>query len=307
VTGLLHAFVEDAAREAGCTVAQMVGPIRERPIVAARHEAMARAYASGFSTVQIGTVFARDHSTVIHAIRRNRPVNGLPYYKRYPRDFIEGTIGMAFELKGAYGLVLDLIYMQGGKLPDDARYISGLLGCTVRKWTALRDGLVSAGKIQPIDGYLTNYRAVSELETLAKLQDKQRENASGPRKTKDLQKPRLHHTEPEPDREETKVVSSLPRKRVSPKTRINPDAIISPEMRAAAEARGLSDAEAEAQFAKFRDWSLAKGQTYADWLAAWRNWITSPHFKPITKGPDYAEPAGRASPRVSAFLRGAQR
>ncbi|MFK5283859.1 DUF1376 domain-containing protein, partial [Lacticaseibacillus paracasei] len=56
-------------------------------------------------------------------------MNGLPYYKAYPRDFIEGTIGMPFELKGAYRLLLDLIYMQGGRLPDDAKYISGLLGC----------------------------------------------------------------------------------------------------------------------------------------------------------------------------------
>jgi uncharacterized protein YdaU (DUF1376 family) len=108
-------------------------------------------------------------------------MNGLPYYKAYPRDFIEGTIGMPFEIKCAYRVVLDLIYMQGGRLPDDARYISGLLGCTMRKWTSIRETLI-------------------ELETLAKLQDKQRENASGPRKNKGLEKPRLRHTEPEPDK-----------------------------------------------------------------------------------------------------------
>lgn len=134
-------------------------------------------------------------------------MNGLPYYKAYPRDFIEGTIGMPFELKGAYRLILDLIYMQGGDLPDDARYISGLLGCTVRKWNLLREQLLESGKIQVNGECLTNYRAVSELETLAKLQDKQRENGSQPKKNKDLAKPRLNHTEPEPEpyREDTKV------------------------------------------------------------------------------------------------------
>lgn len=126
-------------------------------------------------------------------------MNGLPYYKAYPRDFIEGTIGLSFEVKCAYRLVLDLVYMQGGNLPDDARYISGLLGCSIRKWKSIRDELVETGKLAVSGEFLTNYRAVSELETLSKLQDKQRENASTPRKNKGLEKPSLNHTEPEPE------------------------------------------------------------------------------------------------------------
>lgn len=126
-------------------------------------------------------------------------MNGLPYYKAYPRDFIEGTIGMPFELKCAYRVVLDLIYMQGGKLPDDARYISGLLGCSIRKWKSLRSSLISADKIQVNGEFLSNYRADNELETLAKQQEKQAENARRPRKNNNLQKPRLSHTEPEPE------------------------------------------------------------------------------------------------------------
>lgn len=133
-------------------------------------------------------------------------MNGLPYYKAYPRDFIEGTIGMSFELKAAYRLVLDLIYMQGGNLPDDARYISGLLGCTMRKWNVLRDELVSIGKIEITGEFLTNKRAVIELETLAKLQEKQSERASTPRKNKGLQKPRL--SQPEPDTDYTSSLRS---------------------------------------------------------------------------------------------------
>nr|WP_176024244.1 DUF1376 domain-containing protein [Brucella pseudintermedia] len=125
-------------------------------------------------------------------------MNGLPYYKAYPRDFIEGTIGMSFELKAAYRLVLDLIYMQGGNLPDDARYISGLLGCTVRKWNALREELVSLGKIEINGEFLTNERAIIELETLRKLQVNQAEKRSRPNKNKELQSPQFHQSEPEP-------------------------------------------------------------------------------------------------------------
>lgn len=115
-------------------------------------------------------------------------MNGLPYYKAYPRDFIEGTIGMPFEVKCAYRVVLDLIYMQGGNLPDDARYISGLLGCSIRKWTSIRAALLEVGKLQVSGQFLTNYRAVSELETLSKLQDTKRENRAGYRKKQRLRK-----------------------------------------------------------------------------------------------------------------------
>ncbi len=114
--------------------------------------------------------------------------NALPYYKKYPRDFIEGTVGMSLELKGAYSLILDLIYLQSGKLPDDPRYISGLLGCTIRKWNTLRKQLIEMGKIYVNGELLSNYRADNELETQRKLQDKNAESGRTSNKNKDLPK-----------------------------------------------------------------------------------------------------------------------
>lgn len=135
-------------------------------------------------------------------------MNGLPYYKRYPRDFIEGTIGLPFELKTTYAFILDLIYMQNGDLPDDDRYISGLLGVSVRKWNSLRQGLIDANKLHVSGKYLKNYRAIIELENTVKLQDKMRENASGARKNKGLQKPKLSHTDTDTYIKEDTSVSS---------------------------------------------------------------------------------------------------
>ncbi|GAA5664955.1 hypothetical protein Brsp07_03454 [Brucella sp. NBRC 14130] len=126
-------------------------------------------------------------------------MNGLPYYKAYPRDFIEGTIGMPFELKAAYRLVLDLIYMQGGNLPDDARYISGLLGCTLRKWNSLRGELIAMGKIEINGEFVTNKRAVIELETTRKFTEKQAENRSKPNKNNGLKSPPCDHTDTDTD------------------------------------------------------------------------------------------------------------
>jgi uncharacterized protein YdaU (DUF1376 family) len=62
----------------------------------------------------------------------------LPYFKKYPRDFFDGTVGMSLDVKGAYDLVIDLIFMQSGGLRDDPHYIAGHLGCSVRKWNAIK-------------------------------------------------------------------------------------------------------------------------------------------------------------------------
>ena len=91
-------------------------------------------------------------------------MSGLPYYKRFPRDFLDGTIGMSLELKGAYAILLDLIYMRSGRLPDDAQYIAGQMGCSVRKWKSLRDELYAMGKINIDHGIISNSRADYLLE-----------------------------------------------------------------------------------------------------------------------------------------------
>ena len=126
-------------------------------------------------------------------------MNGLPYYKAYPRDFIEGTIGMPLELKGAYRVLLDLIYMQGGRLKDDPRYISGLLGCSVRAWKKHRSALIDQHKIIVENGIISNFRADKELETLRKYQVQQSENRRAVNKNNRLEKPSSDHTEPEPE------------------------------------------------------------------------------------------------------------
>lgn len=142
-------------------------------------------------------------------------VNGLPYYKAYPRDFLDGTVGMPLELKGAYRLVLDLIYMCGGELVDDPRFISGHLGCSVRAWNGYRKDLIARGKISVENEIISNFRADKEMIITRSFQDKQRVNASETRKNKGLTsavaKPKPSHTEPDTDteREEGKPSSCV--------------------------------------------------------------------------------------------------
>lgn len=126
-------------------------------------------------------------------------MNGLPYYPRYARDFIDGTAGMPFELKGAYGIILDLIYMLGGNLPNDPHYLAGQLGMSVRKVNMIVPKLVEAGKIRIDDGIISNKRADNLLIISRSFSDKQSKNRSLPNKIKALPSPNDHHTDTDTD------------------------------------------------------------------------------------------------------------
>jgi uncharacterized protein YdaU (DUF1376 family) len=90
------------------------------------------------------------------------------WYKRCGADFIHGTMGLSLEEKGAYSLCLDLMYDHEGPIPDDARWLAGICGVSIRKWTAIRNRLVEAGKLDVVDGRLINSRALFEIENAAK-------------------------------------------------------------------------------------------------------------------------------------------
>lgn len=143
-------------------------------------------------------------------------MNGLPYYKAYPRDFLEGTVGMSFELKATYRLLLDLIYMQAGRLPDDPRYISGLLGCSVRTWNKNRTLLLETGKIYAENGIISNFRADKELIISNSFQSNQREKRLGRSKTNDLTttavEPKRNHTDTDTDIVKERVTKVTPKK-----------------------------------------------------------------------------------------------
>ncbi|MEH6836041.1 DUF1376 domain-containing protein [Falsihalocynthiibacter arcticus] len=146
-------------------------------------------------------------------------MNALPYYKRFPRDFLEGTVGMPFEEKGAYGIVIDLIYLQDGSLADDSGYISGHLGMSVRKWNSIRERLINRGKLQVNDGIISTKRSDNLMLETRKLRDKNAENGAkshennileGANADKARDKP---EPESEPEREET---TTTPRTEVVP-------------------------------------------------------------------------------------------
>lgn len=95
-------------------------------------------------------------------------MSGQAWYKHNAQDFINGVIGLGPDAIGAYIIVLDLIYARGAPIPNDARWLGGILGCSTRMAGALVLRLIEAGKLVEIDGELSNPRADFELENGAK-------------------------------------------------------------------------------------------------------------------------------------------
>ena len=196
----------------------------------------------------------------------------LPFYKRFPRDFFEGTVGMSFETKAAYGLVLDIIYMRDGSLPDDPRYIAGLLGCSVRKWNTIKKELIDAGKLHLENGIISNLRADDLVNERRKYRDKKAENRARPNKNKEIEsRPRAPaETEPEPDTEDTSNEVSKPKskKRGSQIGSWTPG----PMDLAFARKKGLTPQEINHALEAFPAHHQSKGTVSKDWSASWRTW-----------------------------------
>jgi uncharacterized protein YdaU (DUF1376 family) len=120
----------------------------------------------------------------------------------YPRDFFEGTQEMSLELKGAYIMVLNLMYTRGGPVSDEPGFISRYVGCSVRKWKQVRDELVAMGKLHVQNGMISNSRADEVLEKQRTYQDKQAENRTRPNKNNAEETPaRTTRAKSEPDTE----------------------------------------------------------------------------------------------------------
>jgi uncharacterized protein YdaU (DUF1376 family) len=110
------------------------------------------------------------------------------WYKRCGADFIHGTMMLTLEEKGAYSLCLDLIYDRGGPIPDEARWLSGVCGVSMRKWASLRERLISLGKLAAENGQLSNSRADLELVSMELQRRNQAEaGAKGGRKRAEKQ------------------------------------------------------------------------------------------------------------------------
>lgn len=91
-------------------------------------------------------------------------MSALPWFKCNPRDLLDGLLDLESEEQGPYMSVLSLIYIRGGAIPDDARWLAGNCRLSVRRWNIVRASLIAKGKLfVSTNGGLMNDRAAKEL------------------------------------------------------------------------------------------------------------------------------------------------
>ena len=68
----IHAIAEQTAREYFVSLDELRGPSRRRNLVVPRWVAMKRIYERGFSITRIGRYLNRDHTTIVHGLKKMR-------------------------------------------------------------------------------------------------------------------------------------------------------------------------------------------------------------------------------------------
>jgi len=85
------------------------------------------------------------------------------WYRRDASAMLEDMRGLSLDERGAYITIVDLIHDRAGKVPDDDRYIAGMMGVRLDVWRRKKRRLIELQKLQVIDGCLSCVCAESEL------------------------------------------------------------------------------------------------------------------------------------------------
>lgn len=94
--------------------------------------------------------------------RERKPVARRPHwhYPHEPEKFNAATAMLSAAEKGAYIILLNLMYMRGGPIDNDANRLPGTIGCTKQAYRKILDRLIYFGKIEVTSGgRLTNAKA----------------------------------------------------------------------------------------------------------------------------------------------------
>jgi uncharacterized protein YdaU (DUF1376 family) len=130
-----------------------------------------------------------------HAHRRA----DIVHFDFYFDDWLSGTFELNLELRGALITISALMGKTGLRLRDDPAIMARWMGCSIRKWTAIRQALLEAGKITIEDGFIQQRRAAAEVKTARKRRENHAESgAKGGQKSAEKRANSLEGNDPEP-------------------------------------------------------------------------------------------------------------
>jgi chromosomal replication initiation ATPase DnaA len=67
-----HEAIDEIAREHGYTIDDVLGPLRRKKLVEVRLHCILMLRGKGFSTTEIGRVMNRCHTTIVHALNKDK-------------------------------------------------------------------------------------------------------------------------------------------------------------------------------------------------------------------------------------------
>lgn len=238
------------------------------------------------------------------------------WYKRCGADFIHGTMMLTLEEKGAYSLCLDLIYDRGGPIPDDARWLSGVCGVSIRKWNAIRERLLSLGKLVSNGEHLSNRRADLEIlsaelhrrnqaESGAKGGRKRAENAAASKENSGLAQATLKPIEE--IREDKKETPKPPEGGRRGKTVIPEDWKLPAVEDLPPKARGCAEQWTKQSYEThgeaFHSYWRSERSQKADWRLTWGNRVVALHDRVMRAQKFGNDPKAPANDQADRILR----
>lgn len=215
---------------------------------------------------------------------------GLDWYKREPVAYLGDVQGLSAREHAVYAVVIDLLYIHGGTIRNDPKFIAGWIAdmgaAAVR--TALA-GLDANPRITLTvsETEITQKRAKSEVKTKRKQNEKAAESGRiGGERSAELRRQNNENNElteadatseiqPEKRREE-KSIKREAKASTKKGTRLSPDWILPIEWGQWAISEGWPEQAVREQADTFKDYWISKtgaGATKLDWLATWRNWM----------------------------------
>lgn len=225
-------------------------------------------------------------------------MSGLPWFKCFPQDLLNGMAGMPHDERGIYISVLCLIYRAGAPVRDEPRELAYNTGCTVRQWTKYRAALILHGKLKVVQvngrDCISNDRCEEEIEAqrarresfaergekggkkrveneagkAKENNDRAQANASATAKLNQADKEVEEELPPTP-LEGGAMGRRKPRKAL-PENFPTPELI--DEQQAKVRTAGV-DLDVSTEAERFRNHAIAADRRCSDWAAAWRNWV----------------------------------
>ncbi len=138
----------------------------------------------------------------------------IPYFDFYPSDFMHGVRGLSAQEVGVYTMMLCRIYEENGPVEFHVMRLSTYCGMRESTFVKTVEKLIELGKLQLVEGKITNHRAEAEISSRAnKLKNNSKAGKASVEKRQqkqwlaptDVQQP-FNHTDTDTD---TDITSSL--------------------------------------------------------------------------------------------------